>query len=272
LVNAVARKVNRDPVDWPDPATALSCPAYLLTRWSEQFGADQAREIARAALSEPGHFVRIPPGSAPPEGVTVEPTDVAGCFRLETPSHCALRQQDIGSQSIVPFLDLQPGLSFLDLCAAPGNKTAQALETSLGLSVACDLSPRRAREIPAVCHRVVADASAPLPFGARFDRVLVDAPCSGTGTLGRNPEIKWRVQQQDFARFHKLQVSILDEALRQLAPGGTLVYATCSLEHEENEDVVRRVLHGHPARVCTRQARRMPGRDEGDGFYAAVVQ
>jgi 16S rRNA (cytosine967-C5)-methyltransferase len=116
--------------------------------------------------------------------------------------------------------------------------------------------------------RVVADATQPLPFGRAFDRVLVDAPCSGTGTLRHNPEIKWRVQPGDFASFATRQRAILTNALDVLKPDGLLVYSTCSLEPEENEHVVRAVC----ATRIVREIRRMPGRDEGDGFYAAVIR
>jgi 16S rRNA (cytosine967-C5)-methyltransferase len=111
---------------------------------------------------------------------------------------------------------------------------------------------------------VVLDASAPLPFTTKFDRILIDAPCSGTGTLGRNPEIKWRIQPSDIARFPTLQRAILDQALPFLALGGRLVYSTCSLEREENEEVVE----GLPV-ISTHH--RLPGRDPGDGFFAAVI-
>ena len=97
-----------------------------------------------------------------------------------------------------------------------------------------------------------------------FDRILVDAPCSGTGTLARNPEIKWRLRPADLARFAGLQRAILGNALPHLKPGGKLVYATCSLEREENEEIVA----GLPV-VATHL--RLPGRDPGDGFFAAVL-
>jgi 16S rRNA (cytosine967-C5)-methyltransferase len=182
-----------------------------------------------------------------------------------------MRLQDISSQAIVPLLELRGGMRYLDLCAAPGNKTLQALETPLLWAVACDISPRRLAEIPPACARVVLDATQPLPFGRSFDRILIDAPCSGTGTLGRNPEIKWRISEGEIRRFAEKQVQIARQAIRLLAPGGKLVYATCSLEREENEDVVKTVMASHPELNCERELWRLPGRDEGDGFYAAVL-
>lgn len=271
LVNAVLRKANRDPVRWPDRATELSCPEWLLARWAEQFGQDQAESIARAALEEPERYLRVPDGSEPPPGVTLEPTEIPGCYRVTAGSTENLRLQDIGSQSIIPLLDLQPGHTFLDLCAAPGNKTTQALETDIR-AVACDISLRRLRTVPNLCPRVVLDAAQPLPFCATFDRILVDAPCSGTGTLGRNPEIKWRVQPQDLARFQALQVKILTRALEKLTKGGRLIYSTCSLENEENAEVVHGVLKkpGISARIIEEKWR-IPGQKPGDGFYTAVL-
>ncbi|HMF78999.1 MAG TPA: transcription antitermination factor NusB [Bryobacteraceae bacterium] len=271
LTNAVLRKVTRAEASWPDAATELSCPAWLLDRWERHFGSSAARAIASAALLEPPPYIRVPAGATLPEGVEAEPTGVPGCYRLKSEVLPGMRLHDIGSQSIVPLLDLQPGLSYLDLCSAPGNKTMQALETPLGLAVACDIAFKRLREVPPVCPRVVLDASEPLPFSTSFDRIFVDAPCSGTGTLARNPEIKWRVRETDWARFAAKQVRLAENAARLLAPGGKLVYATCSLEQEENEDVVRAVLSAHPELRLDREVWRLPGRDEGDGFYAAII-
>ncbi len=238
FVNAVLRKVNRNPVKWPDPATELSIPAWMLERWQRLYGHDAAIAAARAALEQP-------------EAVINPDTD---------------RQQDPGAQSIVPLLEIEPGMTVLDLCAAPGNKTAQAL--ALGASVtACDRYLKRLADVPPQARRVVLDAATALPFNVKFDRILIDAPCSGTGTLARNPEIKWRLRPNDLARFAALQRRILENALPHLKPGGKLVYATCSLEREENEDVITHVLAGLPV---TATHLRLPGRDPGDGFFAAV--
>ncbi len=235
FVNAVLRKVNRNPITWPDRATELSLPAWMLERWQHQYGEPAAAGIARAALEEP-------PAAINP---------VTG------------RQQDPGAQSIVPLLEIEPGMTVLDLCAAPGNKTAQML--ALGAQVvACDRYLRRLQEVPAEAQRLVLDAATALPFRLKFDRILVDAPCSGTGTLARNPEIKWRLRPADLARFAQLQREILGNALPHLKPGGKLIYATCSLEREENEDVVT----GLPVASVHL---RLPGRDPGDGFFAAVL-
>jgi 16S rRNA (cytosine967-C5)-methyltransferase len=236
LVNAVLRKVNRNPVSWPDRATELSCPEWLLARWERHFGKQTAETMARAFLTPPENYVAT-----------------------------TGRIQDIGSQSIVPLMDLHAGQSFLDLCAAPGNKTAQALEHGVKV-VACDLHPHRLRAMDDLAVvRVALDATQPLPFARKFDRILVDAPCSGTGTLARNPEIKWRLREPDLPDLQRRQKQILKNALDAVAPGGLLVYSTCSLEREENEDVI--AAFPGPWRT----SRRTPSIDPGDGFFTAVL-
>lgn len=235
LVNAVLRKVNRKPVTWPDRATELSIPAWMLDRWDRFYGVETASSIARAALEPPEDAVNPATG----------------------------RQQDPGAQSIVPLLEIEPGMTVLDLCAAPGNKTAQALAAG-GRVVACDRKLARLKDVPPEAARAVVDGARPLPFAVKFDRILVDAPCSGTGTLGRNPEIKWRIKTEDIARYPPLQRSLLEHALECLKPEGLLVYSTCSLEPEENQAVVAGL------QVQKTQIR-LPGREAGDGFFAAVI-
>jgi len=268
FVNAVLRKVDRAPIPWPDRATACSMPAWLLDRWDRHFGEDTATRIAEAFLRPPETWVRIPEGSPLPSGVELEPSsEVPGAYRVVRGQPVGLRIQDVGSQSIVPLLDLHPGLTLLDLCAAPGHKTAQALESGVR-AIACDLHWHRLRDFQATgCARIALNGTLPLPFRTRFDRILVDAPCSGTGTLGRNPEIRWRIQPKDLADLPRRQRALLERALEHLAPGGRLVYSTCSLEPEENELVVRAVLGREPQI----EKYRLPGLQPGDGFYAAVI-
>ena len=242
FVNAVLRKVDREPIEWPSREVELSCPEWLLARWERSFGPEIAAGMARAALEPPEKYVRIGPAGA--------------------------RIQDIGSQSVVPLLGLEAGQRFLDLCAAPGNKTAQALEAGVR-AVACDVHFHRLVQMKGVTEDLVlVDGTRPLPFQAEFDRILVDAPCSGTGTLGRNPEIKWRLRPEDLADLQRRQTALLANALEVLAPGGILVYSTCSLEPEENEDVVRAVA----PELVIGAMQRIPGRDAGDGFTAAVLK
>jgi 16S rRNA (cytosine967-C5)-methyltransferase len=225
FVNAVLRKVHRDPILWPDIATELSMPPWLLTRWQQNYGSDAAAEMAHAALVEPEAAIHPVTG----------------------------RQQDVGAQSIVPLLEVEPGMLVLDICAAPGNKTAQIVAAGARV-VACDRYPKRLQMVE-TAMRAVVDGGLGLPFGPVFDRILLDAPCSGTGTLARNPEIKWRLREEDLIEFQKLQRKMLKNALACLKPGGRLVYSTCSLEREENEE------------VAAGQTIRGPG----DSFYAAKL-
>ena len=236
LVNAVLRKVDRQPIAWPDWSVELSTPQWLLEKWRRMFGAETSEKIAREFLKP-------------------AVSSIASTGRI----------QDLGAQSVIPHLDLQKGQTFLDLCAAPGNKTAQAIEYGVH-AVACDLHWHRLKSLADLdCRRVVLDGTQPLPFRTQFDRILVDAPCSGTGTLGRNPEIKWRLQPSDLIDLHRKQVHLLKNAMDQLKPGGRLVYSTCSLEEEENRLVIEAV------RRRWRIEERLPGRDEGDGFFVAVL-
>jgi len=191
----------------------------------------------------------------------------------------------------------------LDCCAAPGGKTG-ALATRLPEAevFAAELHPHRARLLrrlapQANVHVVTADALA-LPFAAEFDRVLADVPCSGTGTLARNPEIKWRLRPEDLRDLQARQQAILSAAMRHVLAGGRLVYSTCSLEPEENEQVVEACLQAHsdfslvPVQrelerlqqtgelawkdidrlVDGNFLRTIPGVHPCDGFFAAVLE
>jgi 16S rRNA (cytosine967-C5)-methyltransferase len=262
FVNAILRQSQRRPVEVPE---TLSTPAWLLDRWTTHYGREAALGIARASLKVPERYIRVG-NAAPPAGA--EPTEVPGCYLLASGDPGPFRFQDISAQAVVPLLRLEAGQTFLDLCASPGNKTAQALETPAVRAVACDLHLSRARmlrelDVPVV----VLDARESLPFERKFDRILLDAPCSGTGTLARNPEIKWKLEPEDFADLQERQIAILRNGLGQLAPGGLLVYSTCSLEREENEDVV-----AASGATVVETMQRIPGRDAGDGFFAYVLR
>lgn len=289
LVNAVLRRA----AAWPPdrlPEVEWRVPGWLFERWRRHFGDAKAQALASATLDPPRTYLRLNARFDPDEtvqllsaeGVETEPTELPLCRRVRRgrPGRTAcfrqgrIRLQDLGSQRVILLLDLGPGRSFLDLCAAPGGKTFQALERQPpGLSVACDryhqrlLAMRRLATVPV--GLVALDALRPLPFSRLFDRILVDAPCSGTGTLARNPEIKWRLAPADLEDLAARQQAILSQALQLLAPGGRLVYSTCSLEPEENQGVVAAALappfHKGEERLW------LPCDHEGDGFYGCVI-
>jgi 16S rRNA (cytosine967-C5)-methyltransferase len=165
--------------------------------------------------------------------------------------------QDEASQLVPLVVGARPGEQILDLCAAPGGKTVimSGDMQDRGVLVACDVRERRVRLLRETIRQsgcqharpVHVPAEGPLPFTAGFDRVLVDAPCSGLGTVRRDPDIKWRRHEHDLAGLAARQVALLERAAGTVRRGGRLVYATCSSEPEENEMVVDRFLAAQPA-------------------------
>jgi 16S rRNA (cytosine967-C5)-methyltransferase len=296
---------------------AREWPGLDATKW--RTGAQAALRLAWASTEVPATTLRIV-GMNPnrevvadelaQDGVTTRAGEL-GKFALRVKSGNVLSSrafregrvviQDEASQLVVELVAPEPGQRVLDLCSAPGMKAgllAQLLER--GTLVVCDRSAARLEtlrkllpsQMPAgiKLNPVRIDATRELPFGSSFDRILLDAPCSGTGTLARNPEIKWRLELQDLARFAARQKKMIRNALPTLAPAGRLVYSTCSLEPEENEQVVESVLSVPPGfrrlsfAELTRDGvaparcvdangyfRTNPAHDLMDGFFAAVL-
>jgi 16S rRNA (cytosine967-C5)-methyltransferase len=209
--------------------------------------------------------------------------------------------QDEASQLVIELLDPQPGERVLDTCAAPGAKSTGIAERigPAGSVLALDRHPRRLGLLRRDLRRLglenvrtaVRDASAPLADLVEpglFDRVLVDAPCSGLGALRRNPDLRWRVQPQDVGKLAEAQRAILTQAVTCLRVGGTLVYSTCTLMPEENEAVVRNLLEATPGlRLAPRASlpaslapvlddegflRSFPHQHDADGFFAARLE
>jgi len=263
----------------PDAARTASdvrsLPPWLSERWARQFGEKAMQALAAASLKVPPTTLRIGAAGSDREVVQQQLAAEGIGTRLGQYARTALivesgsaqtsaliRErraviQDEGSQLVASLVSPRPGGRLLDLCAAPGIKAGMLAELlGAGLLVACDISARRLQTmkgflpnpVPADLQLFLVrlDAARELCFGTLFDRILLDAPCSGTGTLARNPEIKWRLQPQDLPRLAELQVKMLQNALGNLAPGGRLVYSTCSLESEENERVVEKVLSSNP--------------------------
>jgi len=316
LVNAVLRKC-RPPASRAATEEELrrSFPAWLRARWERNFGPEAFADLVRASNAVPPTTLRVSRGERDEirrrlaqEGIETKPGRFSDCALIvkkgnvqtaEAYRSGAVVIQDEASQLVAALLAPRPGERVLDLCAAPGIKTGQtALALGRGLLVACDVSAPRLRTMRKLLrvpdgltlHTLRLDATRELPFGAAFDRILVDVPCSGTGTLARNPEIKWRMQASDLERLAEVQARILRNALKVLVPGGRLVYSTCSLEPEENEQVVERVLQEtagfrmlaadelasdfpqlkslFDTRGCFRTR---PDLHQMDGFFAAVI-
>jgi 16S rRNA (cytosine967-C5)-methyltransferase len=299
-------------------AIATSHPAWLLERWVNFFGAAEAESFARANNRTPPVAFRVNPLRASEDeviaklqaaGVELQGSQVAeGAWRVGSAGGAVASQlraltaagviytQDEASQLVAHVVGAQGGERVLDVCAAPGSKATQiaAHAGKDALVVAGDIHGHRLRVVRETAARqgleniqiVAYDAEgSPLPFAAgAFRRVLVDAPCTGTGTLRHNPEIRWRITPADIAELAARQRRILANAARAVGAGGRLVYSTCSVEPEENEGVVAAFLETQPAfesirpdvpeRLLTKEgaARTWPQRDDTDGFFVAAFE
>lgn len=208
------------------------------------------RDQALAALASHGVVTHAAPFAA--DGLIVDEGDPAPAVADGWVLH-----QDEASQLVASLVDAAPGARVLDLCAAPGGKTVAIANrmANTGEIVACDVRPRRVRLLQETLRRAgvtcatarLVVAEGPLDMDGDFDWVLVDAPCSGLGTLRRDPDVKWRRTADDFRRLTATQASLLDRASAVVRPGGRLVYATCSSEPEENEAIIHAFLAAHPA-------------------------
>lgn len=320
LANAVMRKIlahqksGKRISSQGTAAEVFAHPDWLLQRWIQQFGWDVALKICEYDQQIPEAVLRLSSAADEDalrrEGIELAPGAlirnarrvIAGdVTRTSLFREAKVAIQDEGSQLVAALVG--SGKRILDCCAAPGGKTA-ALATRLPEAdiVAAELHPHRARLLrrlaPQPNVQVLTADALQLPFAAEFDRVLADVPCSGTGTLARNPEIKWRLSPADIPDMHARQVAILRAAMKHTAAGGRVVYSTCSLEQEENEEVVAECLrdntefHAVPAAeeferlrsagelvwqevtTLTRGEflRTIPGVHPCDGFFAAILE
>lgn len=299
-----------------------SHPTWLVERWIRLFGKERTIALLEAnngpaplscAVLEPEASERVAE-SLRKSGLDVtQGLWLRGALRISggnPGSSDAYREgqinfQDEASQMVAHLTSARNSQTILDACAAPGGKTMILARAAglLGRVVAGDIHEHRLRIIQQRMRRIgiknisliALDATRPLPFPPRFDRVLVDAPCSGTGTLSRNPEIRWRLKPEDLEAAHRCQTAMLRSALAVAGKSGRVVYSTCSLEPEENEQVVTealaeapewRVVSGHEELAPhLRDAaiagkffgadgffRTFPPEHGSDGFFAAVLE
>ncbi|HET6669047.1 MAG TPA: 16S rRNA (cytosine(967)-C(5))-methyltransferase RsmB [Pyrinomonadaceae bacterium] len=313
FVNAVLRRATRE-LEY-DPATGIedplqrltvstSHPRWLIERWVAAFGLPETAALA-AANNEPAPLVfRVVRRDAAADilqqlrdaGATLEASQIAeGAWRIQGGGELGLKLaregkiyfQDEASQLVAQVVAPHQGDTVLDVCAAPGSKASQ-LASSQAQIIAGDKHLYRLKTVRETFQAhglangrcLVLDGESGLPFRDRsFERVLVDAPCSGTGTLRHNPEIRWRISAPDILELSNRQRQILTNASLVVKPGGRLVYSTCSVEPEENEVVVRafaeRSIEFEPITLAVNEtlltpqgaARTWPQRHNTDGFF-----
>lgn len=256
--NAKAPVVEAEPGNMQELAVEFAHPEWMVKRWIDMYGYASTRTICAANQHAPASALRLSTADAEEElieaGIRIAPGAlltrarrlISGDLAHSIPfrdHHVAV--QDEASQLVAALVG--KGERILDCCAAPGGKTSAIAERNPGAKItAVELHEHRARllkeRVAALNVKVVIGNVTAIDFAEKFDCVLADVPCSGTGTLAGNPEIKWRVKAGDLQGLKDLQVSILQAGAKALAPGGRLVYSTCSLEAEEGEGVVEQVL------------------------------
>lgn len=324
MVNAVLRNAARHKDDKAGEgmrdsieraSIETSHPRWMIERWINLLGEHDAIRLAEANNETPCIAFRVNTlltteedvlSALQNEGIVItSSTIVPGAFVVESGQASAVIQaaqqgliyiQDEASQLISLLVAPREGERILDLCAAPGSKSSHlaVLTSNQSQIIAADIHPHRLIALKQACQKlnahsvdaVALDATRELPFdnALKFDRVLIDAPCTGTGTLRRNPEIKWRLSADAISQLSFIQIRLLERAASVTRPGGKLVYSTCSIEREENEAVIERFLSGNEQfRLIRSEAyeaittsegfvRTFPHLHSTDGFFAAVLE
>lgn len=282
LINGVLRELSRQ-AQAPEPsaeasveelAAAFSHPDWLVVRWLERWG--QERTVALMEWNNRPPTVWFRPRQdetsrtrladlATEKGISLQPHPILPDYLTATPSPAPLLDpevlneglfiiQDPSSGAVVEAVDPRPGEVIIDLCAGPGGKTA-ALADSVGPEgriLAYEINHRRVDQVNSTLNRLGLENVDLYPGDAttqqlpKADKILIDAPCTGTGVMARRADLRWRRQPEHLAEMTTLQMSLLEHAARHLQPGGTLTYVTCSLEAEENWDLVRAFQQDHP--------------------------
>jgi 16S rRNA (cytosine967-C5)-methyltransferase len=321
FVNAILRRATREQINPTENieneiekiSIATSHPIWLLEKWIKDFGIVETKKLAEINNQTPKSVFRLTAQSDETTtaivskiGLEIVESEIVANAWVVSKTNEILRNlanlgkiyfQEESSQLVASLINLAPTENFWDVCAAPGSKATSIARQNVNskrphLLIAGDLYFHRLQNLKENCEKVGAqdlqivgyNAENSVPFADEtFDWILVDAPCSGTGTIRHNPEIRYSLKPEDFDELSKKQLKILNNASKTLKTGGRLVYSTCSLEREENEDVVERfllenknfqkVLPDLPRQFLTSQdfARTFPTRDQTDGFFIAML-
>jgi 16S rRNA (cytosine967-C5)-methyltransferase len=293
LRSAIRRQELRDVVNSQPLDVRFSHPKFLIERWNEQFGEIDAKALCEWNNRPPPIYARINQLTIDRQGFLERYRDahslphVSNFVDLPSPAEALNRGdcyvQDPSTAIACELSQPQAGEKILDACAAPGGKTAYLAELmeNNGLIVACDRDPDRLRLleenvkrlgvgiVKSVRHDWTKDQiPSAIRADAPFDRVLIDAPCSNTGVMRRRVDVRWRLKPSDFARMRARQIQIVGAVLPLLKPKGTLVYSTCSLEREENEEVVRNLVEKMSILQLEEERWSLPFRENFDGAFA----
>ena len=306
-VNAVLRNVDREGNNsLPDDDSVKSIsirysfPEWIVARFVNQFGVEKTKEIFTEMLKKSDVYLRVNNTKISTdelieklhdEGVETEKTDIENGLKVISQSGAIdglsaykngyFHVQDLSSQICVASLDLKDNMRVLDICAAPGGKTFTAAEIMNGTGeiISCDLYEHRVKLISNGAKRLslknvktfVADASIYNGELGEFDRVLCDAPCSGLGIMGRKPDIKYK-NEYEIKDLPEIQYNILENAAKYVKPNGKIVYSTCTILREENEDVFDRFISLNPHFKAISTQTILPSEKGGDGFFIAVAE
>jgi 16S rRNA (cytosine967-C5)-methyltransferase len=273
-----------------DLSVRYSCPEWLVQKWTKQFGEEEARLVMESIQNRPPFVIRANTLKKSREelaahwtkrGYDVTPTELSATgirfkdrvnlFDSEEFRDGWFEIQDEGSQLVCEKVAPVPGEIIWDVCAGAGGKSLAlaALMQNKGRIIATDIREKKLDDLRKRAQRAGVSNIFPADLARLdelkiirngIDKIVVDAPCSGTGTLRRNPDAKWKLKEEKFTSRQAEQLEIVEKALPRLKPGGRVYYVTCSLEPEENEQVVLALLEKHP------ELRLIPAGDSPDGF------
>ncbi len=305
-VNAVLRGIIRNVPKLPNTdsphglSVNFSCGEELVKFYIKDYGIEETEKFLSSALDSSKIYLRVNPlknstqeliDLLSAQGISAYKTEIEYSLCAEDvgaiESNSLYKEgrfhvQDISSQMCADFLDAQSGQSVIDLCAAPGGKTFTICENmnNIGKIISCDLHGQRVELIADGAKRLGLDIISPKVMDATlynedlsesFDRVLCDVPCSGSGVIGRKPDIKYK-DFSDLAELSNIQLKILENGFKYLKCSGKLVYSTCSILKQENEEVVSAFLKNNPNAKVLKMHTFLPQNDNTDGFFACVIQ